>query len=282
MGQFMYYIPSRKAPVFASDPLLMELGVKSVIGDRVTCVGVAIGPDSGGGQLLRRDVDDTRLLYRRDEQVWYEWRGYFVGYWRDSPPTPKDLLRAEWLTSHRVKLRDGNEWLVPIVRRCDGQTEVPSVTFEDKDGRLVVEVDDRYKFFADIAEREFQQLLVDSGNQQILTDEQVTAFVPLTDADLFDAATRLLGLNYHIGKAEVAALRLLTKENVADVCGAMIDLPTLVKISEEMKKRDDMMDDAGKKKDSPGDAADESIPCVGGLPEMSGLMSRHMRTATRR
>lgn len=75
----------------------------------------AEGPDGQPAILLSSKGDDTKLLYRPDEQKWLKSReGWSCGYWLNSgAPTAESLERPVMLNGRRIKI-GGEEWLVPV------------------------------------------------------------------------------------------------------------------------------------------------------------------------
>lgn len=264
MSQFLYFLPARQTPVFHNDPLLESLGLSTVLGDKVGSVKVARGPNDQGGYLVYRDIPADKLDDRvkhphrvaKEEQTWVEWAGYWVGFWKEAPPSPEELERGKSLASHPVELADGNEWKAPICRRITGESGLPTVIFQDKDGALVYEVDDEYKFFQEAAEREYRQLMSAWG-----VSPQGEGDEPFTDQELFDIAVGLLGLNYRIGKAELAAMKLLTKQGMFNVVKAMIDFPSFEILEKALDTSKESTESEGSKKKEPDTPVTQESVC---------------------
>ena len=110
------------------------------------------GPENQAGQLLVVEPSPGSggqaadpPGYRPDEQTWLklpaepqaegEPEFVWIGWYKQRPPGPKDLVRDETIDGHRVKLGDGRDWLVPVIHAP--VTNLPQSFFPAADGMIL-------------------------------------------------------------------------------------------------------------------------------------------------
>lgn len=113
MGRILYAFPSRETSATKIEPF------RSIVGDtRLTsCLG-GTGPN-GYGSIFSPSNQRGDVGYTPGKQSWFPIQGkddsfprYYVGWWNDDPPSPKDVLRKNIREGTVVNLSSG-EWIVP-------------------------------------------------------------------------------------------------------------------------------------------------------------------------
>lgn len=224
----LYYIPNRTL-ADCRDPAALGLG-HAADGPATACEVGRNGPDGGRGVVLAwRQPGELVGVF--PGQTWREvpWLGLWIG-WAGTPPGPEQLARPKQLRGHWVDLADGRPWLTPVARGWVEEDEqlrwyiaLPRRSTCDPAGAWqpgpVVE---RYAGLWALGERWLPfRLAVATGSLDAAPD-----ILPVGYGELHDAAAAALGENYRIGKAECAALGLLTEEAAWAVLDAVCDWPT--------------------------------------------------------
>lgn len=184
------------------------------------------GPSGGAGVLA--NLDGSRLEYSADKQTWRKLPGgkVWFGYWNEDRPAPADLKRDEQLPGHTVKLRDGNDWSIPLARKWSDAGAIPQIPAAldfDESGNLIRgQVEDRYRLIEQAA------------------TEFADFFFARKDLDVMrtvDLAADALGTNYRLGRYEILALGLFDDQWIAcqDVLRALIDWPGMQEILQTKK-----------------------------------------------
>lgn len=193
------------------------------------CMGQ--GPDGKPGVTVADPNRVPRIGVYLDEQHWEPVPALegepklYIGWSKKFPPTPQDLARESQVQGPRVKLADGNEWMVPSVWEWSADDATKSLTLpravkRSAEGSWVYgDVVPAYKAIWTAAQEYWQKLL------DTVSDGQSSYEWP----PLFDFACELLRTNYSILPMDVSALTLFTSDNVAQrVCNAAIDWLTFV------------------------------------------------------
>lgn len=173
-----------------------------------------------------------RLGYHPEFQHWQQaGEDFWVGFDKEYPPTPADLLRetkardAEGRPRPRhagypLTLADGHEWLAPIVRRPPAaiergfaDSELPKDIGWDNAGRFVETLKPEYRELWDDAEELCNCLFAaeESGSYEITVERGL------------HWCLRLLGTNYRYGRHEQNLLHAIDAETVFPVLGAAVD-----------------------------------------------------------
>lgn len=221
MSNLVYYVPGRENVVTDDKfpDLLEEIGCRDVVPTtRIEVMQVHKGPDKGRGITFAASAfqNDVRAITRPDFK-WLEAERFWVGYDPSNPPTPAELSRATQIPGYNITLGDGNDWTVPLVRVESGESMLPRRYTVGRDGKPVLEPMDRYKVLTEHCMAFYQYFMQAVGENGIVGD------VDVPDDKLFEYAIEALGVNYHIGRYEVALLGLLDTVNVRAVLGAAID-----------------------------------------------------------
>jgi len=182
------------------------------------------------------DGNHKWLGYYPDKQEWHECQGgaYWIGVQKDSPPTPDELARPSQIDGHRVKLDDGNEWMIPVARWHQpdgtGRIGVPQAIKLDSEGNWTSHVNGQYGGFFDRAVKVYEMFVgVDEGEDW-------------TPHDDLDFSAEAIGFNYYLTRWEISALGLFNSETVGDLLRAVIDYPGLMTLIESQKKTEGVID----------------------------------------
>lgn len=101
---------------WALDPSVAPMGIEILEGGPGDSAGTLIYFDRRGGspsQFTHIDLARQRWAPASKDGELPMGR-YHVGYWRDHPPGPDELVRADVVDGQPVTLRDGRSWIVPI------------------------------------------------------------------------------------------------------------------------------------------------------------------------
>jgi hypothetical protein len=171
---------------FASAPASREVQGHTPSGNR----GRVFGDSKRLGDLPKLDMDNQVWRKIPGKEVW-------VGYWKDAKPGPADLARAEQLAGFNIKMADGNEWLIPVVRAFDEDCGkavpvLPALYGLDDDGKLTRgEIQAAHRWLWDLTEPAWQAMLNEGE---------------LTDQDCLDTACKVIGANYAVDVVELAGV----------------------------------------------------------------------------
>jgi hypothetical protein len=251
MSGFLYYLPGRSRSIKL--PEVKRLGLGYAFEERMTPNDVYEGPDQRKGVIL---VDpgrtDRPIGYVRDQQEWRKIpkRDAWLGWWRDSPPGPADLVRRRVIPGHSIEI-GGQRWECPIARAADednGQLHwfpvLPVAMGLDEEGNWV-----RNGTLPQYAR--LWQIACDYWNA-------LTGATPESEADgksrivfnfsnAADAALCALATNYRVDRAEVAALGLFDEQTVREILQALVDWPTVEEFAKKKARQavDSSSSDAG-------------------------------------
>jgi hypothetical protein len=215
------------------------------------------GPDQQAGTLIcaADRLDAGRLKYRREEQYWHlvEAAGrpaYWIGTINGEEPAPEDLARNKRIPGHLVELADGRNWLCPVARgqaAQDGRmvwyhTLPRTIVLDAESDRQWTEgpVVPRYARLWQLAGA-YWQARVGSAMPDAAEGGEVTFDFQEAAA----AAVECLTVNYRLSAVEVSMLALLDTEAPRRILDALIDWPTLVKLSSELQKKTESAASAG-------------------------------------
>lgn len=234
MAGFTYFVPTSAQPnlelirswglgyAFSVEPMCREAQGATPAGRN----GYSFhDPKRHGGQPPKIELDKQvwRKIPGRDDQqeVW-------LGYWRDNPPTPADLARDEQISGVMLKLGDGREWRLPLVRFFDETTEQsqPALDWEfdlDDNGNLKIgEVVGAQRWLWEITEPVWQSFTSESS---------------LSQADAAPILARIIGANYAVSLPEMIALHTLNRTvTPIGLLALIVDYPTWAGWNESKKK----------------------------------------------
>lgn len=201
MAGFLYFTPTSMSPslgkvrewglgyAFASPPLCREVQGATPNGEK----GYVFGDSKRVGDRVKLGEGQTwRKIPGREgmQEVW-------VGYWNDAKPTPADLARSEQLAGYALKLADGNEWQVPVVRAYDVDAGLvvpllPTLYDLDDKGQLTKgEIAAAHRWLWDLTEPAWKAMIVEGD---------------MSDQAMLSIAAKLIGANYAVDVVELAAM----------------------------------------------------------------------------
>jgi len=248
MATFLYYAAEAFAPA-------IEKHLASRLDGGGHQQGLMCGPDQQRGMLFAAAdrIDASRVKYRPGEQEWQLIEAarpgepgilptYWLGTINGEEPTPEDLARKKTLPGHLVELGNGRTWLCPVAR---GQAA--------EDGRLVwYHTLPRQIVLTAQSDRQWEQgpVVPHYARLWALASQYWQARLGSATADAiageevsFDfqeaaaAAVECLAANYRLTAVEVSRLALLDTEAPRKILDALIDWPTLVRLSGELQKK---------------------------------------------
>ena len=203
MTQFLYCFPGVKnSGGLKLKTLFRESGIEYAYkeGAKYQITPVTNTPAEQSGIIVQADGDFTTCRYNPDEQVWGRIEGTecYVGKWKTDVFKPEDLARKEQIDGYYLKLRDGNDWIIPVARFNMSEDNTGCLKHSlalDANGKMIKgALPPRQEKLSEIARDLLDKIL----NYEGKIDEQYGENYP------FD----ILAGNYRIWKAEVALLQL--------------------------------------------------------------------------
>ena len=228
MSGFLYFIERLGA---ASIDVLRDMGLGYAF-DSAPGMAACDGPGNISGLLVAdlARLGEYTFGYLPAEQTWRRCPAKggaiaHVGFYTAAKPTPAGLARAKQLPGKAVKLGDGHEWTVPLLRFHDGddgfRTALPVDYDVDDEGNWIVGgTTDAYEELDRVAQRLVDGMLL----------AELGKAPRITTGEALDIASSLLGWNYTVSKAELGRqmLGLLRRdETLMEVLKAAIDFDTL-------------------------------------------------------
>jgi hypothetical protein len=212
MSGFLYFADGIRNPM--TDELVSQLDLRYAF-DGIPMHGPIDGrtPSGGPGTIM---CEQSRLepydpVYRGDEyQVWRKRPGddcVWIGYWRDSPPTPADLARHKQLAGDGVEL-GGHAWKIPQFwwhAEEDGfQPKLPRYfDLSDKGEWIYGDIDEAHAHLKPLADRLLAAIYFSGSDPSV---------PPLTTIELLETAPQLLAINYVVSPVECVMLKLFKKD----------------------------------------------------------------------
>lgn len=245
MSSFLYFFPDLPTLVTRRDFELRELGHALPPAGGPTSSRIDNGPGGTGGVLttfvgaggkeptLRFDSDNQD--WRRGPGRWIEGKELVshVGASRgEQRPTPATLARERFVAGETVRLRDGNDWTIPIARSVVRGSTLPKelVVGEDLKSWSSRDLPEYLSLCAD-AERVFTWL---HGGEP---DAEGNVVVSIPYSEGMRIAVAALAVNYRVGPAEVDLLRLFSEPEMEAVLKAVCDFPAYEQMLQDRKKK---------------------------------------------
>ena len=224
MAGFLYYfggvgtVPSRDVSRLPDVYSLRETLDGASWGSRPVASGP--GPNAGAGVVIAPAPPlggvEASTAISLAAQRWIrldaeDGPGVWLGFWIHDPPRPIDLARSEApIVGANVTLLDGNAWIVPTLPGV--ASTLPEVFAWD--GRGV----------ARRQEKRFESIVAEAS---VWWDRFISDAFGAGWDEIFDYSVRVLGINYRVGPAEVAALELMATTNVFAVLHASLGVEQL-------------------------------------------------------
>lgn len=212
--RYLIYVPGQSTE--SQSELLGRVGL-SEIGQGLDAKA-SEGPDNGRGKLFGwLSSTQAQLIYKPEAQTWIpsaksgdrESGAYWVGIWKDSPPTEEDLRKPDHRKGSFVRLGNGELWSIV----AQGQLE----RFPDlkSDGSLIYYVDEAFNWFStEIDKRLADVIRGDDGSITLLFD--------MTKDWMF--LCRVMAINYRITPEVVSHLRLFSQSALKRLIAQLMDM----------------------------------------------------------
>lgn len=244
MAQPLYFLPGlSRAELAPSGPLRKAIlaerglaqifeGVTSIERDCTLCEISGRGPSDLSGSILAYQRSDgaipRRIGYYAGEQSWTpvgDGNLLWIGTDTSEPPTPADLRRPKAHSGYPINLA-GAVWLIPVIRRPDGSTELPQDYYWDSAGLFQKSLKETYRTIwdrlAEVADWYFTEGGFDSPTFSL---EKAVGL-----------SIDVLGLNYRFGRNEQSLLRVIDSENWSTILACAVDVIGYDAVTESAKK----------------------------------------------
>lgn len=227
MSQPLYFLPGIDRESLGtggklSRDVLQARGLATVFAD-VQAIGVDAGagnithgPDGRSGCILYYVTPDGKIpqntSYVPQAQTWHAVNeGLYIGVANDAMPTEADLRRKKmspWVAPIGVDM-GGAEWTIPVIRRVDGMTSLPTQLLLTEAGELQKPVHPSYR---DLWER-FKDV----------ADWALSESIQLPEALLLRRAIDAVSVNYRYGLHEQNVLRFIDSEAWSQILFLAVD-----------------------------------------------------------
>lgn len=197
-------------------------------------LGASPGPDGKRGIVFSWPQDGKPVGFMPAVQEWFPAVQaadlpacrYWIGFAKDSPPTPRELSWKKQFDGHEVTLGDGKLWKIP----CAGM--LPQVLRMGEDGRARFEIRKQFKAYFD----ESAEWMVKLALQETET------LVRELSTDVFLFVEKALSLNYMLTPEVVSKLELIGTDTLKDCLFAIFDQCAFVDPSEldAIQKKSDL------------------------------------------
>lgn len=189
----------------------------------------ASGPGGQSGTMLvplaPGREPPVRLGYKPDFQTWHDEGDFWIGFDNESPPAPAELARKKQITGYRMQLGDGQEWVIPILRRPDDSSELPSAFTLAAAGGVSQAVRPQYRALweasAEICQWFVEGTLIDAARLRL--------------HELIEWCVRILSVNYRFDRVLQNHLGVIGNEEWASILCYAIDWPTVQAIDSQKK-----------------------------------------------
>jgi len=243
MAGFLYFIPDREAGLSADG--LRAAGLGYALDGAVHQQHLLSGGPNGRGGIVLADAehcDPARVRYVAEDQEWIESGTNWIGRWKDDKIGPDDLARVKTVPGHYVELADGNPWLCPAARLH--AIEAGAVRWRHVLPRGVVRGPDK-KWQAGAVVPRYRRLWEiglawwDVRMAALPPDAKVGDTITFDFDGSNESAVECLAANYRIGPEEVSLLGIFDSDSARSILDALIDLPTVIALTNELQKKTD-------------------------------------------
>ena len=239
---FLYFFVTDAQRVGPAEFEAAGLG-HALTGEGPDCRQTTAGPDGRGGVVaVPSHPNAPPAKFEKDKQTWRKlptrWvegkeLTSYVGFYNDRRPGPADLARKRQIAGEAVKLRDGNDYVVPIARSVVRGSTLPRELVLGDDC-VTWQPQDLPEFFALCGAAEEAFRLFHDGEAD--ADGNLQVSIP------YDVGMRIsvlaLQANYRVGPVEVSMLRLFADEDMAKVMRAVCDLDAYEQVMESRAKKE--------------------------------------------
>lgn len=219
MAHYLVYIPAvhfeaaEKSGRHPLEHVGLSDHVPDAMGVRLTG---ATGPDHKGGQLYGWIVPtaEHRLNYNAEQQEWLPAvpdpnteaaaQRYWLGFWQDTPATPRDLIRSKTVPGNELALGESGRWIIPHPQ------QLPCTIALSSSGQWVPQVDERYAEY--------------NSTVKTLRNSVVSGVNEFENNRLFDFCLESLRVNYRMTREVAARLKLFTTESTVQIARLAIGL----------------------------------------------------------
>lgn len=231
MSQPLYFLPhlqwNRDQSLSTTRLILRERGLAAVFSDvpqEQICIAQlnGRGPGDLSGTIICYQTPageiPRRIGYYANEQRWQpvgDGSLCWIGIDTDDPPGPESLRRRKEHAGYRLELGDGNSYMIPIIRRPNGSTGLPTDLYLDAAGKLCEPIKPAYERYWEASAEVCSWFFSDNPPDTIDT------------AKALRLAVDAVSLNYRFTMQEQNALRLIDKENFMTVLLLSIDWPAV-------------------------------------------------------
>ena len=249
MGQPLYFLPNLRAAAAESiatrRSVLKERGLSEVFAD-VPLVEQPLaelrsrGPGDKPGCILYAQAVDGSIPrqsgYYPSEQAWTpvgDGSLLWIGVDNAEPPKAEEMQRKRVYSGYLIEMC-GSKWVVPIIRRHDESTLLPTDMTWNATGQFIEPIKPEYLAY-----------------WQETAETAAWAFndVPLARERALELAVRALGINYRFGRNEQTVMRLIDRTTYELILAATVDLAGFNDTAAAQKK---MNDQAAEQSITPG------------------------------
>ena len=185
-------------------------------------IWIPSGPDGLSGWLISwLDASFTQLIYNADKQDWIpaaeikeaKAGRYWVGLWKDNPPTEEQLRKRDSRKAQLVRLGNSEQW-----RITTPQTLEKFPVFAN--GGVEWVVDEQFNWLG----TELESIRATSVTTWQEEDGKVRSTFTFDDTRHFLFLCQLLAINYRITPEIVVALRLFNDASVRQIVAGLMGM----------------------------------------------------------
>jgi len=210
---------------------LKGAGLDKIIGMAPTRCAITRGPwGNGPGHLITFGKGFPKL----EQTNWNKSVNgkFWIGY--NELPTELELRRKSQLPGHNVNINN-QQWTIPVARMAGGYSALPIQKILDSDYNVIdTKTLSEYRDFAELSE----SLWTDFCSETKAAAEKRDYEWEISEPERMKIIVMALNYNYHVGIDEINALGLLDNITIKEIQYAVIDIPTLMAVSEDLKKKE--------------------------------------------
>lgn len=217
--RFMIFVPGSSTVDGKPADVLKAIGLEHLA--RGIDVKQSDGPNECRGRLFWWQDSKTagHFQYMPEKQTWIpsakcarESGAYWIGFFKDSPPTEEDLRKPDHRSGAFVKLGNGDRWSIVSPNSLD---RFPLL---NADGTLTWVVDESFNWLVtDIQKRRAEALTT-------VTEDGIVTLSFNLEKD-WHFLCSVLAINYRITPEVVSTLRLFSQQSVKEMIATLMDMP---------------------------------------------------------